>query len=361
MLDGITHDSILLGGSLLRLVHRLHFDRSVVLWIAGLEIVRSEDDVLVADLWAGLPSRQSEHLHRVRALLQHPVPRLRGERELNGSLLVVRLVCLDLRTNAMAHSRGPGRFQYLHLSRHQLLLALLVALHLLALRACPRILVPPRLRPAISSLRVCLRFPGVLALRLLPSTGGGIVGFRVGRGRIAFLRLDLNVRACSTHCRLPLPFLLEGSGGQVRRSLRLLRGLAATACRYQRPVVLLVPRWLAACALGGKLRTVDPKSIILFLRALIATKESLVLHLQPLRLLVRQGLRLLQRIVWPLDRGVLLLVHHLLLLLPRQSHLALRLLQSRSSSARLTLAMPRLEISGPLLLHVLLLLLRGVR
>ena len=65
MLDGIAHDSILLGGSLLGLVHRLHFDRSVVLWIAGLEIVRSEDDVLVADLRAGLPSRQSEHLHWV--------------------------------------------------------------------------------------------------------------------------------------------------------------------------------------------------------------------------------------------------------------------------------------------------------
>ena len=162
--------------------------------------------------------------------MQHPVPRLRGERELDGSLLVVRLVRLDLRTNAMAHGRGPGRFQNLHLPRHQLLLALLVALHLLALQACPRLLVPPGLRPTISSLRLCLPFPGMLALRLRPGTGGGTVCFGVGRGRVAFLRLDLNVRASSAHCRLPLPFLLEGSGRQVRRSLRLLRRLAAAAC-----------------------------------------------------------------------------------------------------------------------------------
>ena len=174
--------------------------------------MRSEDDVLVADLGAGLPSRQSEHLNWVCALLQHPVPRLRGERELNGSLLVVRLVRLDLRTNAMPRGRGPRRFQDLRLPRHQLLLALLISLHLLALQACSRLLVPPGLRPAISSLRVCLRLPRMLAMRLLPGTRGGVVGFCLGLGRVAFLRLDQNIPAGSAHCGLPLPFLLEGSG-----------------------------------------------------------------------------------------------------------------------------------------------------
>lgn len=132
VLDRIAYDAIL-RSILLWLVQRSPFQRSVLLRIAGVRVLRPEDDVLVADLGAGLLSRQGAQLRLIWGRLQRTVPRFRGEGELDSSLFLMGLLCLDLWSDRLVRHRRLLHLKYLYLFCCQLLLTFLASWRLLSL------------------------------------------------------------------------------------------------------------------------------------------------------------------------------------------------------------------------------------